>query len=163
MTTKIPSIANGRLTQPEVDKLMERYSRIARNGDVITHEEIESLIGVSRSEGHYRSVIKKFRQALEDERGVVLDGRTARGVGFRVLTAEDFTTFAGREFRSGYRKTKRAVKVAALAPDDELTPSGRLRRDHALLHMSTTLQSMAGTRKALAAPPQPPSLAPPKK
>ena len=159
----IPSIAKGRPVKPEVDKLLKKYAGVPRDGRVITHDEISATIGIEPEKdgkrfGHYNAVIQSWRKKMRNEYGVILDGRSAVGEGYRVLRADDMVKHGESEHRAAYRKVGRAVQAAALAPDNELDEIGRMRRDHALLHMQTSLRSMKGSNKALAAPPKLPSL-----
>ena len=117
----IATIANGRPVKPDVDKLMEHYGGVPRDGRVITHREVEKIIEETHGSHRYSGVTSSWRKRMESEQGITLDGRSAAGEGFRVLSAPDMVEFSSIEHKSARRKVAKAVRTAALAPASVLS------------------------------------------
>ena len=154
----IQSIVNGIPTRPDVKLLLKAFPELKRDGSVISHAEVEEVIGVHHKSNRYRSVVTAWRKVLESEQGICLDGMGAAGQGFVVLSAPEMPKFGRKKLRQATKAAKRGFVVAGLAPDSELNTTDRAKRDHVLLHLGTALQSLRGESKALMTPPKPKQL-----
>jgi len=112
------TIAKNPATEVDVARLMSVYPDILPDGRRITHEQLESVLGMSRLTSRYRTVTNRWRRLLFTERRVFLDGRIGDGTGFIALTPDEMVRFANREVRSAGRKLQKAIAVAS-APNDE--------------------------------------------
>jgi hypothetical protein len=114
-------IAKNPATDADVSLLLTVFPDLIPDGRRITHEQLESVLKMSRLNSRYRTVVNRWRKLLFIERRVYLDGRIGDGTGFAVLTPDEMVRFANREVRSAGRKLKKAIAVASAPNDDELS------------------------------------------
>jgi hypothetical protein len=107
----------------DVEVLLGRFRDLIPDGRIIAHQEIESLLRIGRRQGRYQTVTNRWRRILLDEQRVFLDGRAARGQGFKVLTPDEMVRYGNAEIRAVGRKVRKAIKVASLPDPAELTTS----------------------------------------
>lgn len=112
--------------EADVQLLLGRFRTLLPNGDVIAHEEIERLLKMQRRSGRYQTVTRKWRDIAFHEQHVFLDGLSAQGKGFKVLTPDEMIRFAHKRVRQVGRKLKQAIAVAALPDPSELTAGSRI-------------------------------------
>jgi hypothetical protein len=105
-------------TNIDVRKLREAFGSL-REGDEITHEMIEEVIGFKRDSSRYRTVTLAWRTALLKEDGIELGAVT--GIGFRYLNASERIASSLRGFQSGTRKQMRSVRKAVQVRTDDPT------------------------------------------
>jgi len=105
----------------DVDLLLGRFRDIASDGRLVLHEEIESLLTLTRKQSRYRLVTDKWRRILLHERRVFLDGRGAHGRGFVSLTPDDMIRYSNRRIRQLGRQLRHAIAVTGLPDPSELT------------------------------------------
>jgi len=116
-------------TDADVNLLLTRFRDLQPDGRVIAHADIESTLRLRRTESSYKTAIKHWRQALFNEQRIYIDGRSARGEGFKALTPDEMIRFSNRKVRAAGRLLKKAVAIAASPRDDELIdPNVRLYR-----------------------------------
>lgn len=158
---QIPQILNGEPTAPKVEVLMKHFGKLERDGRVITHEEIERVVGEKRTSNRYRTIVSAWRRRLKPEQGVYLSGRDSAGVGLTVLDASQMVNHGMRGIQHMTRGLGRAHVLIGLAPAEELSAEDQIRRDHAYTLSGVLLQAAVGTRRNLAAiNKQPPSSLP---
>jgi hypothetical protein len=149
MSNAVPGFVNGRPTKPDVDRLMAAFGQRKRDGSVLKHEEVESVIHEERRSSRYRTVVGAWRKRMVEESGVLIDGRKTRGEGYRFLTAGEMVVYGISEVSQATRKIGRGARAVGLAPDEELTAAERMKRDHVASHMSFLMRSMRAARKAI--------------
>jgi hypothetical protein len=108
-------------TEADVNLLLKVFPDLLPDGRIVTHEQIESVLKMSRVSSRYRTVVNKWRKLVFTERRVYLDGQTAEGKGFTSLTPDEMVRFANRQVRTAGRKVKKALAVASAPNDNELS------------------------------------------
>lgn len=117
----------------DVQMLLKVFSDITADGRVITHEQIEGVLRVSRANARYRTVVNKWRRLLQYERCVYLDGMGGHGRGFVSLTPDEMVRFSNRGVRAAGRKLRRMIAVVSMPDDAVLSESTRQYRAVLLL------------------------------
>lgn len=144
-------------TEADVAHLMAAYTDLAADGRVVTHDALEGLLLVSRQTPRYRTVIRHWRRAMMRERGLYLDGITARGAGFVAAKPDETVRCGRRDVRSASRKLKRGLAVMSLPADDALSDGVRFYRSRlavAINHLSQQhAASLRDVSRALASMP----------
>jgi hypothetical protein len=143
----LETIINGRPTRTQVDKLFARL-KDTKDGEIIRHAEVETLIGEGRKSDRYRTVISATRRKLMNELGVAI--LPERGVGFirstGIQQVNHRSTGIGRDFKRAARK----VREVAAVTDDRLDETGRKMRNF-VVERATCLVELAKTsRKEIA-------------
>lgn len=105
----------------DVQVLLKVFGDVIPDGRQITHEQLETVLSISRLSSRYRTVVSKWRRILFIERRVWLDGRAAEGAGFRALTPDEMVRYANREVRASGKKLKKAIAIASAPNDEELS------------------------------------------
>lgn len=130
--------------EADVTLLLGRFRDLIPDGHLIAHEEIESLLKLSRKQSRYQTVTNRWRRVLLDEQRLFLDGRSALGTGFKVLTPDEMIRYSNRRVRAVGRVLRKAIQVASLPNPDELT-SGQLRTYQARLMVAA--EQVLGTHR----------------
>lgn len=146
----IQTIMNGRPRGPQVEKIVARVRAMAE-GELLTHDELQALVGETARSSRYRSVVAAAKRRCLDELGAALVAEM--GTGYRKAKGYDQLRHGVGTVRRGVRAIGRGVKVAAVVADDRL-PDARLRdaRDH-IVRQATMLRlaaQQAGRELALA-------------
>jgi hypothetical protein len=125
----IQSITQGRPTKPQVDKFIELF-KSHKEGDVISHEEIEDAVGVKRKSdpSRYRTIVAASMKRILCEYGVKLSA-VGCGQGYKYPTGTEQLSVSGRMLRSHVRGTCKAINVAAVIADARLDDKGKASRD----------------------------------
>lgn len=146
-------------TDADVQVLLRHYQDLLADGRILTHEELEGLLKMRRTDARYKTVLRHFRRVVFNERQIFLDGVSAEGLGFRALTGNDMVRYGNRRLRHVGRTLKKAVRVLATPHDDEISdPHARAYRARVLVvaeQMAATHgRSMREVTTALRAPTQ---------
>jgi hypothetical protein len=136
MDTKQTKVVRGIPTAPAVTKLCEAFPEIAP-GDVVTYEQIERVLGLDRYSDRAKTVIQAWKAWLFDMSNVLLDN--VPGVGYKHIVAGERIGYTSRKVKAGLRRVKHAGAVASTTPDDGLSSTERLARDH-FTHATAALQ-----------------------
>jgi hypothetical protein len=131
-------------TEVDVRHLMGVFSDLLPDGRLVGHGQIEAAITVSRTDARYRTVVRKWRKELLDERGVFLDGLSANGQGFVALTPDEMVRHGNRGVRMAGRKLTRALMVMSVPADVALSEEMRRYRGR----LSVAVESIARQNKA---------------
>jgi hypothetical protein len=107
----------------DVELLLGRYRDLCPNGQLITHDELEAALTLTRKQSRYRTVTAKWRRLLVNEKRVFLDGRSANGHGFVSLTPEEMIRCANKRIRHIGRELRKAIKLAGLPHPTEIADS----------------------------------------
>lgn len=149
----------GMPTSLDVTKLIDAFGK-RPEGAQITHDEIESVIGVERNESRYRTIALAWRRKMLSDSNIEIGA--VKGVGFEVRSPEGRVSNSIKGFQSGTRKQMRAVKHALLVKTDD--PVLRQRQD-LMQRFGAAIASQAGslmkdieTPKAVEALPRAPVL-----
>lgn len=148
-------------TGPDVRKLQEHFPDMeSRIGSVITHEEIETVIGIKRDQARYKTIVTAWRKRIaKDSNGRVQirgDLREYVGIGFRVLNDSEMVEFHTDLKQSMTRKGRRAYIVLVNSDESKLTDEQKRIRNHGLHAMKMIQTAIVESRKFLPEPPKPP-------
>ena len=99
-----------------------------KEGDDVTHEQIEQAINIGRNESRYRTVVNAWRKSLlkNDNLEVV----AVPSVGYRCLTPPERVKHNLNGFQVGSRKQGRHVRRSSLIPTQTLTKADQAKLDH---------------------------------
>lgn len=103
-------------TGADVRKLKDAFG-VPEAGTEITHDQIEAVIGVERTEHRYRTVVAAWRKALMNENNVDLG--TVAGAGYRALSAPERVSAGIHGMRAGVRKQIKSIRRASLATTED--------------------------------------------
>lgn len=118
-------------TDIDVELLQKVFPDLQQDGREITHEQLETVLHMSRAQSRYRTVVNKWRRNLLRERGVWLDGQVAQGRGFVVLTPDEMVRYGNRGVRAAGRKLYRSLAILSAPREEQLSED--LRRHRSLL------------------------------
>ena len=111
--------------EADVRLLLTVFPDLLPDGRVILHEQLEATLKMSRLTSRYRTVVTKWRKVVFNERRVELDGRSAEGRGYVVLTPDEMVRYGNRNVRAAGRKIQKAIQVASAPNDEELSTDVR--------------------------------------
>jgi hypothetical protein len=106
----------GMPTDIDVRRLEEAFPKL-QEGDDISHEQVEAVIGVDHTKSRYRVVTNAWRKQLLRDSNIELG--SVSGVGFRCLKPEERISGSVKGFQQGVRKQMRSVKRSALVRTDD--------------------------------------------
>lgn len=104
----------------KVNKIVETFACMDY-GESMTHGQIAELVGVKKTDSEYRYLIHQSQKHLLNHGKMV---ESIRGVGYRVVNPDDYTTTATRCVTTGVRKINKGAQILAHAPVANMTPDG---------------------------------------
>ena len=98
---------------------------VERNyGDIVTHEEIEKIIGVPKKNEHkYNQIVQAAKSILLHEHGKKLE--SIRKVGYRFVKPGDYVNSSLKHYKRGFREIKKGKDTLDLAPVNDMTEEER--------------------------------------
>jgi hypothetical protein len=106
-----------------VEALFEIASNLNR-GEILTHEQIQSVLGVGPHEGRWDHIVGRVRRRLEKERGIATWPETT--VGYKLATVqEQLVDIPKRRQQRGMRQLRRGRKSVLALPEKSLTMNQR--------------------------------------
>lgn len=142
----------GMSTDVELGKLMERYGE-TDPGALITHDEIESAIGMSRDSNRYRTVIARWKRAMFSKCNLEVTSR--KGEGYVVMTPAERVQKASDDTRKINNEIRRVHYRFAVVPRSGLSDQDIRRADHSQIALAKLCDDMASARKTIEAPTRP--------
>jgi hypothetical protein len=122
-------VLSGQTTEPEIIKLKEYFRDLTPDGRVIPHNEMESLLGLSRKQKRYDTITERWRKMVEREVGIIITRELARGEGFKVCTADQVVDLSAGHVKKAGRIMGRSHKRLGSLDDEEIKdPKNRERR-----------------------------------
>jgi hypothetical protein len=140
----------GRPTGDEVALLLRTFPRTP--GTDIPYAALEEVLGLTRQDPHFWSVLGAWRGWLEREQN--LETSAIPGKGIRILLAVERLGKGERGFRLAVRGIGRSQRRLSATPDEDLTPHERLRKAHAQRVIGTLLMEARRARRRIT-PPRP--------
>lgn len=136
-------------TALDVRRLEEHFGDLKPEAE-ITHEEVEQIIGVNRTEHRYRTVTNAWRKHMLTQSNIEIGA--VNGIGFRVLSDAERVAGGIKGFQSGTKKQLRAVRrVGLVRTDDEI-----LRRKQDVINrLGVAIASQATSMMKEIEPPKP--------
>lgn len=92
-------------------------------GEIITHEQIATLIGEKHKSERYTMIIQQARKILLGEHKICIE--SIRGVGYRRVKADDFTKHALSYIRKGFNSVQKGADTLTYAPVADMSEEGR--------------------------------------
>lgn len=142
-------LMDGRPRGRQVDLLVEQWGAM-REGQIISHEEIEKLIGETRvkNSARYFGIIGSARKRFLHEQGIRM--ATEVGVGYKMPTGfEQLRTGTGQVGRAVRRIGQGYATVAAVQDNRLPDPKHRLARDHIVTQARLLHELGRAHRKAM--------------
>jgi hypothetical protein len=115
---------------------------------LITHEELQALIGEEKGSQRYYGVINSWRKKLFNELGI--DTAWDPGEGVKILAPADRLHASEHGFKQHLRATKRDSRRLAATPRERLNDVGQQRYDHVSIVMAKIKGAIDTTQKQLA-------------
>lgn len=92
-------------------------------GSLVTHEEIESIIGFKRGKHKYQQIVQAARKLLRNQ-GKVLE--SVRGIGYRFVKPGDYVKTALGHYKKSFNEMKQGKDTLDLAPVNDMTQEERV-------------------------------------
>lgn len=132
---------------PQVRKLEDLYPK-PEEDTLFTHEDLERVIAEKHGTQRYYGVINSWRKKLFNELGI--DSSWIPAQGLRILSPADRLHVSESDFKTGLRRTKKAIRRLAATPRDRLDAVGQQRYDHASIVMAKIKGEANSAQKQLA-------------
>lgn len=139
----------GMSTDIEIKKLMDAYDDL-KPGDVVSHDDVERLLGVARKENRYRTVMARFKKMMLTGKNIEMAAR--HGEGYAVLSASERVRKVTDDTGRIYDGLRRVHYRIASVPRAELSEHEARRADHAQVLLSKICDDMAMAKKEIAPP-----------
>lgn len=104
-------------TKIDVDMIIQKIG-IPKEGDKITYEVIEDLIGLKKNSSRWRTVVYTWRKKLFVENNLVL--KSLMNKGFLVLNPSERVSYADRKIVCGRNIILKAVNIVQATDLDNL-------------------------------------------
>lgn len=135
-------------TEPDVKKLLAQIT--VEPGQLVEHEAIEEVTGLTRGTSRYRTVVTAWQRRLfRDEN---LDTDAVSGQGIRVLMEGERVHVSVRDFGRGVRRIGRSLRRISAVRAEALSEKDRQRYDHGRRLIALTLEGARQAQKDLAGP-----------
>lgn len=93
-------------------------------GEVISHEEIERIIGVpKKNRDKYNQIVQTAKKILFNQYGKKLE--SVRKVGYRFIKPGDYVTSSLGHYKRGFKEIKKGKDTLDLAPVNDMTVEER--------------------------------------
>lgn len=140
-------VVGGMPTEPDVKRLIEAFPS-PKIGEIITHQQIVSVIGAAPGSTRYRTVVTAWRRQLFRQHNI--DTKAVPGIGIAFLTASERVTESIRGYSAHVRGIRRDVRRIRSVRAEELTDQQQRATEHATRHMEATLSQARTDSKAIA-------------
>lgn len=107
----------GMSTDPELRLLDEKFSAI-KEGDLLTHEDIEGVTGISRKAARYTTIICRYKKRLLKAKNLHLISEFK--VGYHVLTAAERVERNIEDASRGFKIVRRSSERLRNVPREKL-------------------------------------------
>lgn len=144
---KPPSIINGIPTAATVNALLQAFVDLPA-GRTITHEEIETVVGLTRRGDRYQTIVSIWRKRLQKERNI--DTEPSKGIGVVVLGEYERVEASVRDYLRGARKIGRSARRIGLVRTELLSADEQRKAEHARRHIEGTLTAARQASKEIA-------------
>ena len=129
----------GMPTDIEVRKLNEKFpAKDLREGDVITHDDIEDVTGLNRRINRYRTVTRRWRKLLERDHGIITG---CKPEGFKVMDDGEKVKLSSSKLRTSARMARRSYVVASKIDPSKLKYEEREEYDFNVRRSCAVLQA----------------------
>ncbi|MBQ4197812.1 MAG: hypothetical protein II659_08230 [Bacteroidales bacterium] len=126
----------------KIKKLTEEF--LAKNyGETLEHFYIAEIIGEKIGSNDYRYVVRKTSEILMESGKAI---RNVRGVGYKIVSPDEYLPLASREMKGAYTRVKKANKILNVAPEKEMSPFARQALNEAKDHARVLENLMGGAR-----------------
>lgn len=114
-------------TAPDVKKLRTAFPEI-KEGDQITHEQVEAVLKLDAKSSRYRSITTSWRKELLNELNLELAALPT--IGYRCLPAGERLTTNIKGFRQGTRKQGKSVRRVIMIEAEKLSDVDQAKQLH---------------------------------
>ncbi len=127
----------GMPTKPDVDKLMHLD---LSEGDTVTHEQIEDIIGHPHDSNRYRAIVGRWRRVILAQQNLLL--LSLPNVGYKVLTPSERVASGVDGFVKAGKRIRKNTILLGMIPDQNLSTVERTKRDHVTRVSLAVLETM---------------------
>lgn len=92
-------------------------------GDIISHEQIEQLLGCNKESSAYKNAVSKAKKKLRREHSLAIE--SLRGIGYRVVKPDDFTDYALGYYKRGIHTLENGRDYLRNAPTRDMSIEAR--------------------------------------
>lgn len=130
---------DGMTPYPEWRILVDAFGQSA-HGTEIGHGDIAALMGISYGSQRYRNQVSKWKRAMlrEHDRAVL----SVTGVGYRLVEPDRYTSHSRDVFMQGRRRIKKAVRIAAVAPIEQMTQEQAQKHANHLAYLAPVVSAV---------------------
>lgn len=104
----------------KVNTIVEQFANMGY-GESLTHKQIAEMIGIKSTDGSYRYIVHQAQKHLLGHGKMI---ECVRGVGYRVVQPDDYTTASARRIVAGVRQIDKGAKILSHAPTKDMTIEG---------------------------------------
>lgn len=115
-------------------------------GTEIPHETLMAIVGAQSKDTEYYSIVNKARDRLVE---VGKCTRTLHGVGYLVITPDEYAEESRRQIEHAGTRMNEAEKIISFAPVEKMSPEGFARHRAFADRLSMFRAHMVGVRKEL--------------
>lgn len=112
-------------------------------GESLTHKQIAEMVGVKSTDSEYRYLIHQAQKHLLEHGKMV---ECVRGVGYRIVFPDDYTTASTRAVATGVRRIKKGTNILAHAPISDMTVEGIQAYNHVRDRMTILEAAVTGAK-----------------
>lgn len=91
-------------------------------GELISHDEIERIIGYPKKSGKYYSVIRSANRILRSQSKAI---ENVPKEGYRIIKPGDYVKVSLRHYKKGFNEIKKGKDTLDLAPVNDMTDEER--------------------------------------
>jgi hypothetical protein len=105
--------------QKEQWELLYDHAKSRQYGEIISHHDIEKIIGENHGSQKYKTVIDKAKWELLSA-GYTF--KNVRGKGYRVLEPDEYTDYSLDYMQKGLSSIEKSDKIQRYAPINKMSP-----------------------------------------
>lgn len=126
----------------KVKTIVEQFATM-NYGESLTHKQIAEMVGIKSTDGEYRYLIHQAQKHLLDHGKMV---ESVRGVGYRIISPDDYTVASTRCVTNGVRRINKGANILAHAPVNDMTADGIQAYNHVRDRMTILQAAVTGAK-----------------
>lgn len=91
-------------------------------GDVVTHQEIASIINEKVGSQKYNSIIQRTKKLILNNHRAI---ESVRGQGYRLVEPDNFVDLSLSHYKRGFNEMQKGANTLKAAPVNDMTDEGR--------------------------------------
>lgn len=120
----IPVVNNATVEKKKPQEILAESILNRGYGEIVTHEEIEKIIGIPRrNRTKYQQIVQAAKKILFYQHGKKLE--SVRNIGYRFVKPGDYVSSSLGHYKRGFREIKKGKDTLDLAPVNDMTEEER--------------------------------------